>query len=55
MVTTKVMVVDPRRERYVLITARWNASSLASTALKLQNLVSWFVYFAAVKTCLTTH
>ena len=38
MVTTKVMVVEPRRERYVLITARWNASSLASTALKLQNM-----------------
>ena len=31
-----VMVVEPRRERYVLMMARWKASSLARTALKLE-------------------
>ena len=33
--TTKVAEVEPRRERCVLMTARWKASPEASTALKL--------------------
>ena len=35
MAATKVAEVDPRRERCVLMTARWKASPVVSTALKL--------------------